>query len=270
MRARRTLYANSLRAAFGIGRGGRAKIIPFALLGLALIPAAIQLGIVALLGDAFAPVRYDNYLDSTSLLQILFCATVAPELLCPDRRNRTLSLYFAHPLSRLDYAVMKGLALLSALLAIALGPQALLFLGRTLAASDGWDYVRDNAELIPRILLAGGMVSIYLAALALAVASLTQRRIFAAGGFIALLLISTATANAIWETFETGPARAAMLVALGELPFDATAWVFGVRQDADSLAFRADLPGELLFLTNLTWAAAGMLLVVWRYLRWEA
>src|SRR3712207_2614972 len=151
MRARRTLYANSLRAAFGIGRGGRAKVIPFALLGLALIPAAIQLGIVALLGDAFTPVRYDNYLDSTSLLQILFCATVAPELLCPDRRNRTLSFYFAHALSRLDYAVMKGLALLSALLAIALGPQVLLFLGRTLAAQDGWQYVRDNAEVIPRI-----------------------------------------------------------------------------------------------------------------------
>ena len=268
-RARLALYTQSLRQAFGIGRGGRAKIVPFSLLGLALIPAAIQLGIVALLGDQFTPVRHDNYLDITSLLQILFCATVAPELLCPDRRNRTLSLYFAHAISRLDYAAMKAAALLTALLAIALGPQAFLFLGRLLATRDSWGYLTDNIDLIPRILAAALTVSVYLAMLALAVASLTARRIFAAGGFIAALLISSATAGALWEVFGTGAARAAMLVSLGELPFDATAWTFGVPFGEGSLAERTDLPGELLFLATLMWAAAGLLVVVWRYLVWE-
>ncbi len=269
-RARSALYAAALRSAFGIGRGGKAKIVPFALLGMALIPAAIQLGIVALLGDAFTPVRYDNYLGITSLLQLLFCATVAPELLCPDRRTRTLSLYFAHPISRLDYVAMKALALLTALLAIALGPQVFLLVGRVLAATDGWTYLRENLDVVPRIVGAALTVSVYLAALALAVASLTSRRIFAAGGFIALFLISSAVASAIWGTFETGAARATILIALAELPFDATAWVFGVPYGEGSLAEHTDLPGELLFLTTLMWAAAGLLVVLWRYLTWEA
>ncbi|MGH2583432.1 MAG: hypothetical protein ACRDJE_00795, partial [Dehalococcoidia bacterium] len=191
------------------------------------------------------------------------------ELLCPDRRNHTLSLYFAHAISRLDYALMKGLALLTALLAIALGPQVLLFIGELLAATSAPDYLRDNAEMIPRIVLSAGLVSLYLAMLALAVASLTARRIFAAGGIIALFLISTATANVIWETFQTDAARAAVLIAFGDLPFGAVSWIFDVPYDPDSLVARTDLPGALLFLATLAWSAFGMLVVVWRYLRWE-
>jgi ABC-2 type transport system permease protein len=269
-RARWALYGTGLRAAFGIGRGVRAKIVPFALLGLAVIPAAIQLGIVALVSDQFSIIRYDNYLNITSMLQMLFCAAVAPELLCPDRRNRTLSLYFAHPISRLDYVLMKGLALYTALLAIALGPQVMLFAGRMLAATSGWQYFRDNIEVIPRIVLAGLLVSLFLGSLALALASLTPRRVFAAGGFIALMLISTATANAIWETFRTDAARLVMLVALGNLPFGAISWVFNVPYGTDSLADRTNLPGELLVLTTLAWSGAAMFLVAWRYLRWQA
>ena len=263
------LYSTSLRAAFGIGRGGKAKIVPFLLLGLALIPAAIALGIAALLGENFSPIRYSNYLNNTALLLGLFCATVAPELLCPDQRNRVLSLYFAHAITRLDYVLMKGLALLTALLVIALLPQALLFTGNALAAVDGGAYVRDNLGVIPRILAAGLLVSVFLAGLSLAAASLTSRRIFAAGGFIALLTISTATANVLWETFQTEAARAVMLASLGDLSYAATFWVFAAPYESGSLAYRTDLPGALLFLAVLTYAAIGLLIVVWRYLRWE-
>jgi ABC-2 type transport system permease protein len=268
-RARWALFSTSLKAAFGIGRGGRAKIIPFLLLASALVPAAIQLGIVAVIGDQFTPVRYDNYLTITSLLQTLFCAVVAPELLCPDRRNRTLSLYFAHAISRLDYVLMKGLALFTALLVIALGPQALLFVGRLLAAGSAMDYLGDNLDVIPRIVIASALVSFYLGSLALAVASLTARRIFAAGGIIALFLISTTTANAIWETFQSNGARITMLFALGDLAFGAIAWVFDVPYEPDTLAGNTDLPGEILFLVTLIWAIGALLVVVWRYLRWE-
>jgi ABC-2 type transport system permease protein len=268
-RARWALYSSSLKMAFGIGRGGRAKVIPFLLLGFALVPAAIQLGIVAVIGDQFTPIRYDNYLTITSLLQTLFCAMVAPELLCPDRRNRTLSLYFAHAISRMDYALMKSLALLTALLSIALGPQVLLFIGHVLSAGSALDYLKDNFDVIPRIVAASALVSLLLGSLALAVASLTARRIFAAGGFIALTLISTATANAIWETFQTNGARITMLFALGDLAFGAVTWIFDVPYEPGGLAASTDLPGVVLVLATLAWAFGALLLVTWRYLRWE-
>lgn len=268
-RARMALYSTSLRQAFGIGRGGRAKIIPFSLLGLAIVPALVALGIATLLGESFSPIRNSNYLNITALILTMFCAAVAPELLCPDRRNRVLSLYFARALSRLDYAVMKGAALLSALLVITLLPQAVLFFGNAFASPDTTGYIRDNVNLIPRILLAGTLLSTLLAGISLAVSSLTPRRIFAAGGFIALFLISTAAANALWEAFETEPTRAVMLVALGDLPFAVTLWIFGESYDQGSLAQRTDLPGALLFAVVLAYALIGLLVVVWRYVRWE-
>ncbi len=48
----RALFSYSLRGAFGIGRSGRAKIAPFALAFLALLPALIAVGISALINQA--------------------------------------------------------------------------------------------------------------------------------------------------------------------------------------------------------------------------
>ncbi|MGP1673693.1 MAG: ABC transporter permease, partial [Candidatus Limnocylindrales bacterium] len=42
------LLLQTLRAAYGIGRGGRAKIAPFLLLALAVLPAVLAVGISAL------------------------------------------------------------------------------------------------------------------------------------------------------------------------------------------------------------------------------
>lgn len=263
------LYAATLRTAFGIGRGGKAKIIPFTLLGLILIPALVGVGITTLVGDALNPIAYQNYFELTSLLLTLFVTVVAPELLCPDRRQRVLNLYFARPISRLDYAVMKGAALISALLVMCLTPQAVLFIGTTFARDAGLEYVRDNWDVIPKILGAALTLSLFLAAISLAVASATSRRIFAAGGIIALFLISTAVSNAIWEIFETDAARGVMLLSLGDLPFAATTWIFRSGPETGSLEAATALPGALLFAAVLAYTALGLLVITWRYLRWQ-
>ena len=46
------LFRNALRACYGIGRGGRAKIVPIALGGLAVLPAVLAVGISALAAQA--------------------------------------------------------------------------------------------------------------------------------------------------------------------------------------------------------------------------
>lgn len=266
-RALAAIYTTSLKSVFGIGRGGKAKIIPFGLLALTLVPALIALGISTLLGANFSPIRYENYFNQVSVLLTLFCALAGPELLCPDRRNRTLSLYFAHAVTRLDYAAMKGAALVTALFLIAVAPQLLIFIGNSFATDGGWDYVRDNLDVLPRILLAGLVLSLYLGLIALAAASLTPRRIFAAAGYLALMLISSAAAAAIWETFRTEEARAVILLSFGVLPFGATAWIFDAPPEG--IVRETDLPGELLFAAVLAYAALALAIIVWRYLRWE-
>src|SRR4051812_7563372 len=48
----RSLYLFSLRGTFGIGRSGRAKIAPFGLAFLALLPALVAVGIDAITAQA--------------------------------------------------------------------------------------------------------------------------------------------------------------------------------------------------------------------------
>ena len=43
--AARALFGHSLRVSYGIGRGGRAKIAPIVLGGIAIIPAIVGIGV---------------------------------------------------------------------------------------------------------------------------------------------------------------------------------------------------------------------------------
>ena len=108
----RGLLRRSLAEAYGIGRGGRAKIVPFVLLGLAVLPAILAVGIAALAAQAGAgaelgdpsPIRHETYQGLTSALVMLFCAAQAPELFGRDQRYGVLPLYFSRVLTRGDYA----------------------------------------------------------------------------------------------------------------------------------------------------------------------
>ena len=106
------LLRNTFRSAFGIGRGGRAKIAPFTLAALAILPAILAVGIAAIAlqagaGDVLeqaSPVRYETYHGLTVTLLMLFCAAQAPELFGRDQRYGVLPLYFSRALTRTDYA----------------------------------------------------------------------------------------------------------------------------------------------------------------------
>ena len=50
----------------------------------------------------------------SSLLVVLFCAIVAPELVSRDLRGGVLPLYFSRPMTRSDYALAKLAALVTA------------------------------------------------------------------------------------------------------------------------------------------------------------
>ena len=89
------LLIQTLRAAYGIGRGGRAKIVPFLMLALSVLPAILAVGIQALAAQAGAadaldeasPIRHDTYQNLTSTLVMLFCAAQAPEIFGRDQRH---------------------------------------------------------------------------------------------------------------------------------------------------------------------------------------
>ena len=73
-----TLYLQSLRATFGLGRRASSKIIPIGLAILTFVPAAIQLGIAAVAANVIEVYSAENYYGFIQVTLWLFCAAVSP------------------------------------------------------------------------------------------------------------------------------------------------------------------------------------------------
>ncbi len=121
---------SSLRA-LGARRGWKAKVIPITLILLGFAPALVVLGLRALFGaTAFgtgglqAALPYSDYMGAIGVVILVFSVVVTPELVCPDRRDRTLSLYFSTAISRGDYVVGKVVAALMPILLVTLAAAA--------------------------------------------------------------------------------------------------------------------------------------------------
>jgi hypothetical protein len=189
-------------------------VAPAALLAIATVPAIVFVGVGYVTRDTIATdfewITYREYVGVSNTL-LVFVALTAPDIMCPDRRQRVLPLLFARPLTGVDYVVAKVGAMFAILFAFSFLPQVVLFLGQMLVSDEGaLRYARDNAEVIWQVPLAVGALSIYYAAIGVAVASLTSRRIIAGATIIGLFLVSSIVASVLVEqrggTVEERPA----------------------------------------------------------------
>ena len=183
------MYVHGVRSAFGFGRSAKSKIFPWLVFGITVLVAVIlaavrsQTGVVAL--------NYVQFADAMSWLVILFVAIVAPELVSRDMRSGVLPLYFSRPLRALDYIGAKFLALATAVWMVLGIPQLIMFLGAAFTTKDGFSGVMTE---LGDVLPAWGytaMWAVMFAAISLLVASLTGKRAFAAGGIVAVFLMTT-------------------------------------------------------------------------------
>jgi ABC-2 type transport system permease protein len=186
----------------GARRSWRAKIIPIALIGLAFAPAIVVLGIHALVGARFAGrfpdlVPYSSYYLEIGIVVLLFAGITTPDLLCPDRRHRVLSLYLSTAVSRPEYVAGRMLGALLPLLLCTLAPVLVLFAGNTVFADDAFAYLKDNWSVVPRIFAAGGLLAAYFAFIGLAISSLTSRRALATGVYVGVMLASQTLAGTL-------------------------------------------------------------------------
>lgn len=200
--ATRVMVAAALRRALGIRRSLGVKIAPWLLLLVAFAPSAFLLGVRLIIpGAARLPLPpYAALYNSLTILFVLFAAVVAPDLLCADRRQRVLSLYFAAPITRLHYIAAQFLGLLLLLLLMTLGPMLLLFAGNALLAASAGAYVQHHLDDLREIAVAGGLLALYYSALAMAVASFTDRLAYATGAYLGLLLVSAAASAILAQT----------------------------------------------------------------------
>ncbi len=198
-RARRALFENGLRTMLGIGRGGRAKILPITLFVAAMAPAVVFAIILTFVGegvDSFIPGPADYY-SVVSAILILFAAIMAPELLAPDRRDNVLPLYLVRPLTPTDYLLARFLAFFVIVLALVYSGQIVLQAGLILTSSDSLEYIRENWDVVWRILLVGAAIAALISIAPMAVSAFTTRRVYAATFVIAAWLILNATSDAL-------------------------------------------------------------------------
>ncbi len=222
-----TLFWSSWRAAFGLGRSGKAKIVPWGLAVLALLPAAVAVGISALVGNAVQPFTYDNYLPQIAITLGLFVAAQAPELVGGDQRNHVLSLYFSHAIQRVDYAAAKLAALTAALLTLTVIPQLVIFAGKVLGATDVLAALGDEAPKLVQIAVSSLIYSLTYAVIGLAIAAFTPRRSFATGGIIAFFLV-TSIVGQILASMDAGQISTyAQLIDVGQVLVGVTYTIFG-------------------------------------------
>jgi ABC-2 type transport system permease protein len=265
-----TLYWQSLRAAFGWGRSGKAKIVPWGLSAFAVAPAAVAAAIAALVPlEGASPFNYDNYLFGLTAVLSLFVAAQAPELVSGDQRHRVLSLYFSHALLRVDYALAKLGAMITAVFIVCFAPMVVLFLGAVLAAQDVGAALGDQAENLPQVLFAPLIYAAPISALGLAIAAWTPRRAYATGAIIAVFIVTAAVAG-ILEQATSG--RLADWIQLLN-PFVAAD---GARDllvggpNTDSPVGRGGLPLWIFGVETLLIAVAGTVAAAWRYRRISA
>lgn len=271
----RALFWHTVRSCYGIGRGGRAKIAPFTLAALALLPAVVGVGIAALaaqsgeVGDVLegnSPIRYATYHGLVSTLVMLFCGVQAPELLGRDQRFGVLPLYFSRALTRLDYAVAKVLGLVVSLLAMVVLPYLMLFGGRILVASDPIEGLTAELPSLLPLLLQSLLTSSLLGTIAMAISAFTPRRSYATVGIIAAFLIPSIVVALATGTLSGSAADWIVVLSPVDVLDGSNAALFGGRPDSDAVA-AADLDAMAFVGAALIGIAGVVAITIRRYLR---
>ena len=230
------LYRTSLRRAIGLRRPWRQKLAPACLLAIAVIPAVINVGIGYLTRDTpaegFEFITYREYLGVSSAL-VLFVALVAPDIVCPDRRQRVLPLIFARPLTGRDYALAKVGAIFTCVFAFSYLPQVVLYVGQMLVSDGALDYLTDNTAVLWQVPIAAALLALFYAVLGVAVASLTGRRIVAGAAVLGITLVSSTVSGILVGVSDDRSHPAALLNVLA-LPLRVRDLVFLGRLHEES------------------------------------
>lgn len=164
----------SVKRGMGIKKNWTAKIVPFLIYAAAALTALIPVGIESFTGQQI--VSYDGFFATLYLLEGIFVATIAPELLCGDRRENVLSLYFSRAITRLDYLNAKVVAAGLLTMTISFIPAFVLWLGRQLLADAPLTAMWDNAADLGRLFLVGLLIALYLGTGGLMISSFTGRK----------------------------------------------------------------------------------------------
>jgi ABC-2 type transport system permease protein len=260
-RSRLAVYKDGVRTALGLGRGARAKILPWLFIGIltfiALIMALVagaaeRLGGPGTAAQANLPSHGDFY-GIAAIILFVFAAVVAPELLCRDRREGVINLYLVRPLTGSDYIGARWAAFLTVLIGAAWLPQLVLLTGLAMGDPDPAAYLRTHWLDVPRFLLAGIAVAVYTTTLAMLTASFTTRRAYASVFLVGLFIITTPFTAGLAQEIEGAAGRWISMFNLTNIPVHVNDVIFGEPSELTENAPAAELPASVLVAWYFLW-----------------
>ncbi|HEV7935534.1 MAG TPA: ABC transporter permease [Actinomadura sp.] len=214
----RSLFVHNLRAVYGLGRPARAKVMPFLLFAIMMLPAAGSVAVLAITKEPGTLIRYSTYPMVLQPVVAIFLATQAPVIASRELRFHVVPLYFSRPVASLDFVLAKYAAFVTALLVLLATPQTLLYLGALVTRSPKTALGAPMPGVGEQTLhyaggLAGSVVfALVLAGFALVVAAFTPRRGFGVAAVVAVYLLSNATVGIV------------QAIALANTNYDVAAW----------------------------------------------
>lgn len=215
--ARRSLFVQSLRGAYGIGRSAKSKVLPMILFGVMVLPTLIVVAVTVVTDANDLPIEYTEYALQAQLLIGLYLAAMAPQSVSRDLRFQTVPLYFSRPIERRDYVLAKYAAMASAMFVFTAVPLIVLYAGGLLAKLGFADQTKGVALGLVQV----AVLSVLYAGIGLVVAALTPRRGFGVAAIIAVLNIPYFAASMVqwiaWEEGSTGAVQWLGLASPGTL-----------------------------------------------------
>ncbi|MGW3073667.1 MULTISPECIES: ABC transporter permease [unclassified Kitasatospora] len=198
--ATRALFTQSLRAAYGLGRSGKSKVLPMLVLGVITVPALITVALSVVMKRDELPVDYAGYLSMLSLVVSVFLASQAPVLFSRDLRYQTVPLYFSRPITRTDYVRAKFGAMVCAQLLLMAAPLLVLYVGALLG---GMDFAHNTGHFLSG-LTAALLYALVPTSVAVVIAAATPRRGFGVAAIMGYLTVSAALGAAVVGISHTG------------------------------------------------------------------
>lgn len=263
------LITYSMKRAMGIKKSWSAKIIPFLLYLAVAGTVLVIIGIEAFLPDTISTTEvmsFPDYFNFIFLIEGAFVAAIAPEMLCGDRREKVLALYFSRAITRLDYIIAKVLATAILTTTIAVVPAVLLWLFRQLLANKPITAITDNADQLGKIIVIGTAISLYLGTLGLMISSFTGRKSIAVAVIFVSYGVLEGLVNGVREAVDSQRINHLLGFVSPALTTDFMAryWL------EPPTTFRGDFSGEYAWYYYLAaivvTIAVAVLVMLWRYL----
>jgi ABC-2 type transport system permease protein len=264
----RALVIYSIKRGLGIKKNWTAKITPILLYALAYLPAIVITAIISFFPGETG-LGYGSLYGFINFVILIFAASVAPEMLCDDRRENVLPLYFSRPMSRLDYLMAKIMAMALLMATLVFGPALMLFAGRALTAGNPASWFINNLDEVLRIFVYGTLLSAFYAAIGLIIATFTTRKGIAAAIMIVGILMVTAFVNGLYFAIDDSAADLLVYLSPMDVISATRSWVFGTALDPDSMPGQADLPGFTYGVAILVVLALSAAVMHRRYLSEE-